>query len=426
MERAPETGTEQFEGARGAGRARVLKAAWIFDGERRWIEGGGLLLAGTRIERLLESPAAVARAARSVPRVEDLGEWLLTPGLVVAHAHLELSALAGAVPRGPDLTSWIASLVAQRGAIARPEMLRARGRALDQLLTSGATTIADVDSMDLSAPLDPRGPRVLVQREVLDLSDPARRAAAIERVRRRLRTNVRRFEGISPHAPYTVSDELFQAVAAVARQRNIPVAVHFHETPEEREWSELGTGPFERLVGPNRNRGPALDRLDRAGLLGPATSLVHANDITVAERRRIAASGAAVVHCPGAHEFFGRPTFPLADWLEAGVPLGLGTDSAAGNQTLDAQREVVLARAAAKDVAPERLLAIATWGSARAIGLGERLGRLVPGALADLAAWEVEGAGPAELSDSFAAARRQPRGVWVGGRQVRGDPAPRR
>lgn len=404
----------------------MLLAAWVFDGESRWIQGGGLLLAGSRIERLLESPAAVARASRDVARVEDLGEWLLTPGLVVAHAHLELSALAGALPQGPDLTAWIAALLAQRGAVAKAELLRARGRALDQLLTSGATTIADVDSMDLPAPLDPHGPRVLVQREVLDLSDPARRAAAVERIRRRLRTGVRRFEAVSPHAPYTVSDELFVTVAAVARQRNLPVAVHFHETPEEREWNELGSGPFERLVGPNRNRGPALERLARAGLLGPTTSLVHANDVTAAERRRIAASGAAVVHCPGAHEFFGRPPFPLADWLEAGVPLGLGTDSAAGNRTLDAQREVVLARAAAPDVAPERLLAMATSGSARAIGLGERLGRLVPGALADLAAWEVEGASPSDLSVDFAAARRQPRAVWVGGRQVRGDPAPRR
>ena len=384
------------------------------------------MLAGPRVERVLESNAAVARAARAYGRVEDLGDWVLTPGLVVAHAHLELSALAGTVDPGPDLPSWITALMAQRAALPRADLLRARERTLAHLLTTGATTIADVDSLDLPAPRDPHGPRVLVQREVLDLFDRERRESAVERVRRRLRTSVRRFEALSPHAPYTVSDDLLLAVAEIARQRNLPLAMHFNETPEERQWAEQGSGPFERLVGPNRHKASSLDRVAAAGLLGPNTALVHANDVTAAERARIAASGAAVVHCPGAHAFFARSPFPLEDWLDAGVPLGLGTDSAAGNETLDAQREVVLARASAPGLAPERFLQLATSGSARAVGLESRLGRLVPGALADLAAWELPGGDPAQLSDAFTASRRQPRAVWVGGRQVRGSPPPRR
>ena len=95
-----------------------------------------------------------------------------------------------------------------------------------------------------------------------------------------------------------------------------------------------------------------LDRIEAAGLLGRRTSLVHGNYPSSGELPRIARSGATVVHCPGSHAFFRREPFPLARYRRAGVPIALGTDSAASNGSLDMRREMALLRRAHAGLAP--------------------------------------------------------------------------
>ncbi len=404
-----------------AGRVFALTAPWCFDGEQRWSAGGGILVRGARILRVLESRRAVQRhTGGDVPRVEAPG-GLLMPGFVVAHTHLELSALAGRVPPGPDFTAWIEALIRARSGCDRARLYAARQAAAVGLLANGATAIGDVDSLDLWREVPrgaPRGPRTVVQREVLDAGDSQRTAAALARVARRIPATDVRSEGIAPHAPYTVTDGLLAGVGKLAARRQLPIAVHWAETREEIEWLAGRGGPFERLLGPSRPQRSSLERLEAAALLGPRTALIHGNHPGPSEMERIRRAGASVVHCPGAHAFFGRERFPLETWLAAGVSLAFGTDSAAGNHTLDPRRELRLAAAAAPTVDPVRLAAIATSGGARALGLAGQVGRFVAGAFADAVVWDLAGDDADSVAGALVHGAGGPAEVWLGGQRI--------
>jgi len=135
-----------------AGRVFALTAPWCFDGEQRWSAGGGILVRGARILRVLESRRAVQRhTGGDVPRVEAPG-GLLMPGFVVAHTHLELSALAGRVPPGPDFTAWIEALIRARSGCDRARLYAARQAAAVGLLANGATVRSPAALPEVRAP----------------------------------------------------------------------------------------------------------------------------------------------------------------------------------------------------------------------------------------------------------------------------------
>ena len=408
----------------------IWTAKWIClgvtaSGTVEWLEDGGLELRRGRVVRLLGGRAAVRRAERREGRGArrlgvDQGGALL-PGLVCAHAHLELSGIhAERLPwrAGDSFAEWIRALLAQRG----PRGLRALQRdavAGARLLAAGGTTcIGDIDSSGAGAlALASAGPRGVCYRELLDAADPARTAPALTSLRRALPRRSRRLEGISAHAPYTCSPALLAGVARLRERRAMPLAVHWAETEEERPYLLQNEGPLAGMLpeGPGR---AGLALLAQAGLLGPRTALIHANHPARGEVAVVAASGSSVVHCPGTHEFFGREPFPLARWRRAGVPVALGTDSRASNTALDMCREMRLARAAWPGLAPSEVFAMATSAGARALGLAGLVGALTPGAWAD-ASWHVlDAESPRAMIEEVSAGRGRVQGTWVSGRAL--------
>jgi hypothetical protein len=161
-----------------------------------------------------------------------------------------------------------------------------------------------------------------------------------------------------------------------------------------------------------------LDAIDRAGLLGARTALVHGNLASKSERARIAQSGASLVHCPGTHAYFRREPFDARAWLRAGVTLALGTDSLASNTDLDMSRELALFAAAHPHVEPAVAFACATRNGARALGFAGRAGELVPGAWADFVLFETGAARGRGVLDAIVHGRVRLAGTWVGGRRA--------
>lgn len=366
----------------------LVCARWLVLDAHTVVERGALRVEGGRVSAV-HVAREVARAARSAPAVVDLGDAALTAGLVDAHAHLELTDLAGRVPRGEDFPSWIRALVAARSGLDVPGSVR---RGLAELAASGTVAVGDVAGAwcetDLVRELaeQPGMLHLVVHREVLDAGDEARGRAGVEDAARHIArlaaaraAGARVLPALSPHAPYTVLDATLAHCGALVRERPVPVQVHYAETEEEEAWLAGRPGPFDRLLGPAQERGETLLRLDRAGLLGPGTALVHGNRPAAGAARFAAGRGARVVHCPGAHAWFGRAPFPLEEWLAAGVELALGTDSRAGNARLDMRRELALAARAFPALAPRRLWQAATENGARVLGLADRVGRLAVG-----------------------------------------------
>ncbi len=384
----------------------------------RWCGEGGLSISAGRVVAVARGRGAVARAAGRASRRVDLGDVLLAPGWVNAHAHLELGALAGRTARGEHFGAWVRSVLAAKARCTTAQFEAAVLDGARASLLSGVTALADIDSTGAAARIGARVPlRLWAMRELLDAHDSTRTEAALARVRRRLRSGVHLREGFSPHAPFTVSPALARRVAELAQRRAAPVAVHWSETQEEVEWLRSGGGPLAALLGPSPRRS-GLDWLADAGLLRAPLALVHGNHPLRGEPERIARAGAVVVHCPGSHQWFGRAPFDWRRYLRAGCTLALGTDSLASNESLDLRRELRLARAAAPGLELEQLIDAATVGGAQALGQRGQLGELSPGALADFAAYGCRVRSRGEALEALLDRAVGIESVWVGGRRA--------
>jgi 5-methylthioadenosine/S-adenosylhomocysteine deaminase len=135
--------------------------------------------------------------------------------------------------------------------------------------------------------------------------------------------------------------------------------------------------------------------LDRVGLLGARPLLIHCVRTREADIRAIAAAGCAIAHCPASNAKLGHGVAPLHEWLDAGITVGLGSDSMASNNRmhmLEEARVAILAQGARgrSTLTPDRALQLATLGGARCLGLDDEIGSIEVGKSADFAAFPLD------------------------------------
>src|SRR5881409_2664653 len=315
----------------------------------------------------------------------------LVPGLVNTHTHLELTHFADKNAER-EFAPWIRALRTLKDATTPDEFARAAERGVRDGWAAGVTCVADTGST--GAPLEALarlGGRGIYYQEVFG-PDPAQCAASMEELRRALdrlsplATSPLSL-GVSPHAPYTVSEPLYRAVADLAGRDALPLAVHLAESRAETMLVRDGTGPFAEAL---RTRGiPVTPRgctpveyLLRLGVLERATGWLCIHCVQVDERdvAILRDSGAAVAHCPRSNRVHGHGTAPLTAFRRAGLPVGLGTDSvvSVGDSSLWSE-------AAAAGLDGEEALRMMTIEGARALGLEREIGSLEVGKQADLA-----------------------------------------
>lgn len=397
---------------------RATQVLWapgvLVDRDCLHLGGAGLVLQGGCVQECVPGLSAARRRARHWGvELRDLGRGLLTPGLVNAHSHLELHDLAGEVSAKGGFGAWVASLMALRAAREPEELARGVQLGAQRLAETGTTALGDIDSLGLSrAALGASGLRVVHYLEALDAGDPARTAGVLQGLQAAHPESGLLHGGLAPHAPYTVSPELWRGLGELASRTGLAVTVHWAETAAEVDWLAGRGGPLAGLLG--TPPGPTgLELIEAAGLLGPKTSLVHGNLPAPGELARLAAAGCVLVHCPGTHAFFEREPFPLEHYLDAGVCLALGTDSSASNTDLDMRAEMRALRAAHPGIDPGVVWQMATLGSARALGL--EVGSLEPGQGADMAWFDVEGVGAQEVLETLTGELPAVLGSWVSG-----------
>ena len=346
--------------------------------------------------------AAVGGAA-SVPRPGDaeaieLGDAALLPGLVNAHSHLELTALRG-LARDLPFPGWLQTVRALKGALD-PEGLRASTRfGVLESFAAGITTSADTGSGQQVAPaLAGLGGRGIAYHEVYG-PDPASCGEVVADLERALDTaqayqSDRVTLGLAPHAPYTVSEPLLTAITAVASARGLKTAMHVAESREERELVEEGRGPFADALRsrgiPVEARGSTTVRwLERVGFLACRPLLIHCVTAGADDFRAAHRWGATAVHCPWSNARLGHGRADLGAMREAGLAVGLGTDSVAAGGRLDLFAEARFA-ALGHVMTAGQMLRLATADGASALGL-EGVGTLTCGAWGDLAAVDLSG-----------------------------------
>jgi cytosine/adenosine deaminase-related metal-dependent hydrolase len=377
------------------------RARWVVPICAPPIANGVVGVDGHHIEYV--GPADGAPAADEI----QLGDVVLLPGLVNAHCHLELTAMRGFL-EDIDFRRWILRLTNARRAVLDDDALLDSARSgLEEGVRAGVTSYADTSSSGVVIrAMREAGVRGIMYQEVFG-PDPAQCEASIAELRdkvaglRYLETPLVRV-GVSPHAPYTVSDELFRATSDLAREQGLPMAVHIAESRLEQQLVVEGAGSFadglrRRGIPVGRRADSPIQLLARLQVLDRAPLLIHCVRVDERDVAAIAGSGSAVAHCPASNAKLGHGVAPLAELLAAGITVGLGSDSMASNNRMDILEEARLALLAqrarlgsAETPAAMDVLELATIGGATAIGVDHLVGTLEPGKQADLAAFALD------------------------------------
>jgi cytosine/adenosine deaminase-related metal-dependent hydrolase len=284
---------------------------------------------------------------------------VLMPGLVNAHAHVELSYL-GLIPGGDGLVPWVRRLIATRAGSADPARESNGGEAAAAYLAArGTVAVADISNDGrVAGHLRAAGVELLDLHEYIApraLAAPTR-AGAIG----------------TPHATYTVGADPMRTLADASDGR--VRSIHVEEDPAEAMLLLEGGGPLAMLLderdarplGVPSGRRP-IEHLDALGVLGPGTLLVHLTFAQPSSLALASARGAIGVLCPRSNWHITGRLPPVAAIRAAALPIALGTDSLASTPSLDVLGEVqTLARAGCD---PGWLITAATDGGAQALSM---------------------------------------------------------
>lgn len=368
----------------------VLAADWVIPVDAPPIENGAVAIEDGRI-------AAVGPEGELGPADERFEDAVVLPGLVNAHSHLEYAVYAG-FGDGLPFDRWILVHIERKQRIGWDEFVAIARAGAAECLASGITTVGDASFSGAAAVACAElGLRAIVYLEVfgrtteqLETRYPRNRARIEEHLSDRVQL------GVSPHAPYTCSPDLY----AACLELGLPVATHLAESAPETEWLRHGRGAWEPLADllPPPPGETGIRHLAAHGLLGSRVVAAHCVTVDDEEIALLARHDVAVAHCPRSNAVLGCGIAPVRALLDAGLRVGLGTDSPASTPSFDMFEELRTAVYAARArearpgaLGPTEALELATLGSARALGLDAEIGSLTAGKRADLTVLSLAG-----------------------------------
>lgn len=410
----------------------LIHADWILpvDAADSTLERHSLCIDRGRISALL--PRSEAEQQIEAKRVLELPGHALIPGLINAHTHAAMTLLRGLADDLPLMTWLHEHIWPAEGRWVDTEFVADGTRlAVLEMLRGGITCFNDMYFYpEVTARITAEaGMRVLAGMIVVDL--PTRYAQDTDEYLRRGLELYEQYRdhplariAFAPHSTYAVSEEPLARIRTLSDELEVQVHMHLHETRDEvmQSLSTHGERP--------------LARLDRLGLLGPQLIAVHMTQLEDEEIARVAASGAHVVHCPESNLKLASGFCRIADLLDAGVNVALGTDGAASNNDLNLLAEMRTAALLAKGVAgsaaavpAETALRMATLNGAKALGIDDETGSLEVGKAADVVAVDLGNPHTQPLYHAcsqmvYAASSNQVQHVWIAGRQLIRDGEP--
>lgn len=369
--------------------------------------GGGLVVDANRIVELVPSGKEPQTPGCAV---FDAGTHVILPGLINTHHHF-FQSLTRAVPAAlkSELFDWLTVLYPIWAGL-EPEFMRLATRlALAELALSGCTTTTDHhylfpagldDAIDIQVEeARALGIRVVLTRGSMDLSakdgglPPDSVVQDLDTILADSERLIGRYHergsgamvqiALAPCSPFSVTRRVMEESAALAARHDVLLHTHLAETKDETRYCReaFGCTPVEYL--------------EAAGWMGPRTWLAHGIHFTDEEIRRLGVAGVAVSSCSHSNMHLASGICPACALEEAGCPVGLGVDGSASNDASNMIEEVRQAfllqrlKSGAARVGPADALRWATQGSAGCIRRPD-LGRIEPGAQADLALFKLD------------------------------------
>jgi 5-methylthioadenosine/S-adenosylhomocysteine deaminase len=406
------------------------------------IVGGTILTMEDGTEPIENGAVAVAEGRiAAVGLAEDLLEHaptgevvnaagcLVMPGLVNTHSHLAMTLLRG-LADDLQLMEWLEKYIwpAEKDHMTREAVRLGTELAVGEQLLAGVTTTTDMYFFGnrVAAVLADAGMRGVIAESLIDFATP--RCATPEEMMAKQRELAEEFAGhplitpsIAAHAPYTVCAANLVKEAELAEELGVPMQIHLSET----RWE------VEKLLE-EKGRTPVAYLAD-LGVLSDRTVAAHCVHVSEEDIELLAEFEVGVAHNPVSNLKLASGVSPVATMIDAGIKLGIGTDGAASNNTLDVLRDMQLAALLHKGVTgdptvlPARtMVEMATIRGARVLGLDSQIGTLSEGKLADVVCMSVEGPHATPIFDPyshlvFAARASDVRHVLIGGKLVVGN-----
>ncbi|MEV5836342.1 8-oxoguanine deaminase [Nocardia sp. NPDC052112] len=356
-----------------------------------------------------------------VRRIDGRG-CLLTPGLVNTHHHLYQWITRG-LAADSTLFEWLTTLYPIWAGIDEDAVRVAATGALTALARTGCTTSADHHYVFPRAGGDLLGAEIAAAAEVglrfhptrgsMDLGQsagglpPDEVVEPLDAILAASADAVARWHdpsfdsmlriGLAPCSPFSVTTELLRESAVLARDLGVRLHTHLAETIDEAEFcaDKFGCTPAQYL--------------ERLGWLGSDVWYAHGIHLDDAAIGIMAKTGTGVAHCPTSNARIGAGTARTADLVAAGVPVGLGVDGAASNESssmIEEPRNALLyarAKGGPRAISTRKALELATIGGARVLGRAAEIGSIEPGKLADLALWRLDTPAHAGIDDPVTA-----------------------
>ncbi len=367
------------------------------DNGRRRIPDGGLFVQ----DSVIQTVGPTADLPTTADRVIDARGQLVLPGLVNTHHHL-YQTLTRALPAAQDanLFGWLKTLYPVWAEMDAEAVYVSAAVGLSELLLSGCTTAAD------HLYLFPNGARlddeIAAARELGIRFHPTRGSMSLgesqgglppDRVTERedaiLQDCVRVIElyhdpnpyamlrvSVAPCSPFSVTPDLMRESRALADEYGVHMHTHMAETRDEEDFclAHFGMRPVEYA--------------ESLGWVGDDVWWAHAVHVSEAEIARMAHTRTGVAHCPSSNMRLASGIAPVVQYMQAGVPVGLGVDGSASNDSshmlTEARMALLLQRVGGDPGAltAEQALSLATRGGAEVLGRDD-IGYLAPGMAAD-------------------------------------------
>lgn len=349
-------------------------------------EGQDILIRGNRITAIQTTGLADPSHFREAI---DASGLLAMPGLINTHAHVPMVLFRGLAEDVP-LDRWFNEYIWPLEHNLQPgDVGLGMELGLAELIRGGVTTVADhyFNMHEAAAAVEKSGARAVLGWAIFGTGGEEALDNSVQFCQQwQGAADGRITTLLAPHAPYTCPDDFLRMVAVAARETDLNIHIHAAETLDQTRASVEKTG-----------RTP-IQILEDTGLLDRPTIVAHACGATDDDIAILAKHGASVAHCPKTYLKLGMELTRVTAMHAAGVHVGLGTDGAVSNNTLnilEAMRLLALLqkdRAHTAEVMPvAEALYTATRGGAYALGMGDELGALEPGFLADIALLDLSG-----------------------------------
>lgn len=378
---------------------------------------GHIVVADNRIESVGagKAPAGLDHVVR---RIDGTGH-LATPGLVNTHHHFYQWITRG-LATDHNLFNWLVTLYPTWARIDEP-MVRAAARgSLAMMARGGVTTAMDhhyvypQGSGDLSGAIigaaSDMGVRFTLARGSMDRgkSDgglpPDFAVESLEGALAATEATIDKHHdasfdamtqiAVAPCSPFSVSTELLRQGAELARRKGVRLHTHGSETVEEEEFCKelFGMGPT--------------DYFESTGWLGQDVWMAHCVHMNDSDIAAFARTGTGVAHCPSSNARLAAGIARVPDMLKAGVPVGLGVDGTASNESGELHTELrnalLINRLGAHREAAlnaRQALRLGTYGGAQVLGRADQIGSIEAGKLADLVLWKMDTLAHSSIAD---------------------------